>query len=139
MLDLMKRYPNDFVRKMATKQEASWHFGRLFLIGAIDQDQYNAAVYLETVTRTYLSMLARYGHVHAAQLDRSSGTPVEDLSSSAQKRMARAKKKYEEVYAVLDECEPKVKLAVVKTLNEDALTDITLLRRGLTVLSVFVQ
>ena len=139
LLELMSRYPNHLVRRMAVRQEASWHFGRLYLVGALDHDQYNAAVYLETVTKTYESMLARYGHVHAAQLDRSSGSSVEDLSASAQKKMARAKKNYEEVYGVLGECEGKVKEALLNTLRRDTISDLDMLRRGLTLLSVGVK
>jgi hypothetical protein len=60
---------------------------------------------------------------------------AEDLSKSAQKKFSNAKKKYDRVYAVLDQCGAEVKKAIVDALREDAPTDIALILRGLTVLS----
>ncbi|KKK69027.1 hypothetical protein LCGC14_2938160, partial [marine sediment metagenome] len=33
LLNLLETYPNQIIRRLATQQEAEWHYGRLYLIG----------------------------------------------------------------------------------------------------------
>ena len=94
LLDLLETYPNQMIRRLATQQEAEWHYGRLYLIGAITRDQYEAAAYLSKVTHAYEIMLRRYGHVRASGHEKFTSPTTEDLSKSAQKKFARIKKKY---------------------------------------------
>lgn len=138
LLKLLNSYPTQIVRGLATRSEASWHLGRLYLIGAIDKVQYDAAAHLDKVTRNYDSMIRRYGHVQAAKLERASGSSAEDLSLSAQKKCLKAKKRYEEVYGALEECGEEVKKEVINSLRDEKTVNLDLLRRGLTVISIFV-
>lgn len=135
LLDLLKSYPNQVVRGLAKRQEAEWHYGRLFLVGAITRTQYEAADYLDRVTRNYQMMIQRFGHVHAARFDKGSASTVEDLSKSARKRAEKVKKKYDEAYGILEACGDEVKLAIIAALRKDEKADLELIRRGLTVLS----
>ena len=104
LLNLLETYPNQIIRRLAMHQEAEWHFGRLYLIGAITRDQYEAAAYLSKVTHAYEIMLRRYGHVRASGHEKFTSSTAEDLSLSAQKKFARLKKKYDNVYSILKAC-----------------------------------
>ena len=104
LLDLLETYPSQMIRRLATQQEAEWHYGRLYLIGVITRDQYEAAEHLSKVTRNYETMLRRYGHVRASGHEKFTSTTAEDLSLSAQKKFARVKKKYDNVYDILKAC-----------------------------------
>ena len=138
LLDLLETYPNQMIRRLATQQEAEWHYGRLFLIGAITRHQYDAAANLSEVTHNYDIMLRRYGHVRASGHEKIVSSTTEDLSKSAQKKFARVKKKYDNVYNTLKACGKDVEMAVINTLRKDEKSDIELLRRGLTVLSTTI-
>ena len=138
LLDLLEIYPNQIIRRLATRQEAEWHYGRLYLIGAITRDQYEAANYLSKITRSYETMLVRHGHVGSSGYEKSASPSVEDLSLSAQKKFARVKKKYDNVYDILKACGKDVETAIINTLRKDEKCNIELLRRGLTVLSTTI-
>ena len=139
LLHLLEIYPNQIIRRLATQQEAEWHYGRLYLIGAITRDQYEAATYLSKITRNYETMLIRYGHARASGYEKFTSPTIEDLSLSAQKKFARVKKKYDNVYNILKACGKDVEMAVINTLRKDDKSDIELLRRGLTVLSTTID
>ena len=138
LLDLLETYPNQMIRRLATQQEAEWHYGRLYLIGAITRDQYEAAAYLSKVTHAYEIMLRRYGHVRASGHEKFTSPTTEDLSKSAQKKFARVKKKYDNVYNILKACGKDVEVAIINTLRKDEKSNIELLRRGLTILSTTI-
>ena len=139
LLNLLETYPNQIIRRLATQQEAEWHFGRLYLIGAITGDQYEAATYLSKVTRNYETMLRHYGHVGASGYEKFTSSTTEDLSLSAQKKFARVKKKYDNVYNILKACGKDVETAIINTLRKDDKSNIELLRHGLTVLSTTID
>lgn len=139
LLNLLEIYPNQIIRKLANQQEAEWHYGRLYLIGAITRDQYEAAAYLSKVTHGYEMMLKRYGHARASGYEKVTSPTTEDLSKSAQKKFARIKKKYDNVYSILKACGKDVEAAIINTLRKDEKSDIELLRRGLTVLSTTID
>ena len=139
LLGLIEIYPNQMIRRLAMRQEAEWHYGRLYLIGVITRDQYDAAANLSEVTHNYLIMLKRYGHVRASGHEKIVSSTSEDLSKSAQKKFAKVKKKYDDVYSVLKACGKDVETAVINTLRKDEKSDIELLRRGLTVLSTTIS
>lgn len=139
LLDLLETYPSQMIRRLATQQEAEWHYGRLFLVGVITRDQYEAAAYLSKVTRNYETMLRRYGHARASGYEKFTSPTIEDLSLSAQKKFARVKKKYDNVYNILKACGKDVEMAIINTLRKDEKSNIELLRRGLTVLSVTID
>lgn len=138
LLDLLEIYPNRIIRRLATQQEAGWHYGRLYLIGVLTRDQYEAANHLSKVTRSYDMMLRHYGHVRAAGYEKATSPGIEDLSLSAQKKFARVKKKYDIVYNILKACGKDVETAIINTLREDEKSNVELLRRGLTVLSTTI-
>ena len=138
LLDLLETYPNRMIRRLATQQEAEWHYGRLYLVGVITKDQYEAAEYLSKVTRSYELMLRRYGHVRASGHEKVTSSTAEDLSLSAQKKFARVKKKYDNVYDILKACGKDVEMAIINTLRKDEKSNIELLRNGLTVLSTTI-
>ncbi len=139
LLQLIEIYPNQMIRRLAMRQEAEWHFGRLYLIGVLTRDQYDAAANLSEVTHNYLIMLKRYGHVRASGHEKIATATSEDLSKSAQKKFAKVKKKYDDVYSILKACGTDVEMAVINTLHKDEKSDIELLRRGLTVLSTTIS
>ena len=135
LLDLLENYPSQMIRRLATRQEAEWHFGRLYLVGVITRDQYEAAEHLSKVTRNYETMLHRSSGVQASGHEKFGSPSTEDLSLSAQKKFAKVKKKYDIVYSILKACGKDVEKAIINTLRKDEKSDIELLRRGLTILS----
>ena len=120
---------------LASQQEANWTYGRLYLVGAIDKDQYEAAKHLDRVTRDYEVLVHKHGLVKASSYGSSSGATPEDLSKSAQKKFKKVQKKYDEVYALLDQCGKDVKAAILFTLKEDDIDNLEELKIGLTVLA----
>ncbi len=139
LLALLREYPNRVVRGLALQKEAGWQVGRLYLVGVLEHDQYKAAEHVERVTKAYEGMLVRHGQVRAANFAKTSGTPMEDLSQSAQKKMLRAKKLYDEVYGILKECGSDTEKAVLKAIKEDKITKLHLLKNGLTVLATLIR
>ena len=139
LLDLMERYPGQIVRGLALRNEAEWHYGRLYLVGAITKQQYEAATYLDKTTRAYRMMIRRYGHVQASKYEQGAGSTNEDLSDSVIKRCKKIKKRYDLVYGALKECGDKVEMAVTETLEKDISADLDLLRRGLSVIAAFIR
>lgn len=85
-------------------------------------------------------MLVRVTHVSAVDPASAGGTRTsgEDLSEEAQRRMAKARRDYDQMYDILGECPSLVREAVVGALERDALADLDLLRQGLDALSVVV-
>ncbi len=108
-------------------------------MGVLDHPQYQAAENLARITKTYEGMLQRYGHVKAANYGGTGGASPEDLSVSAQKKMEKAKRKYDEAYGVLHECGQATTKVVVDAMKEDKIGDLDLLRNGLTVLASFIR
>ena len=139
LVDLMQRYNGHLIRSLATKQDARWCYGMLYLIGVINDEQYEAAKELESRTKTYEGMLVRHGIVRASSYSKTSGSSAEDLSKGAQKKMKKAKGKYEGVYGVLKECGEEVQKAVLETLRKDKVSDINKIRRGLTAISLWIS
>ena len=137
IMHLLDSFPNKIVRGLAMRSEAEWHYGRLYLVGAITKDQYDAANSLDRITRSYRMMIKRYGHVKAAKHEASSGSTTEDLSLSAQNKMEKVQKKYNEMYGVLKECGEEIEKAIIDALEKDEQTDLELIRDGLTVLAAF--
>ena len=135
LLNLLRSYPNLVLHGLAKQPEAGWHFGRLYLVGVITQEQYDAAVYLDKVTRKYESLLRRYGHVGASSFEKVDNLSLEDLSLSAQKTFLRAKRKYEKAYDTLTQCGGNVKASIEAALRLDENADLTAIQRGLTVLA----
>ena len=135
LLDLIQSYPTQVIRGLAKQPEAEWMFGRLFLVGVISHLQYEAAKHLDRVTREYERMLRRYGNVHASGFTKSDTPSREDLSQSAEKRFAKAKRQYDGVYGILNQCEDNVKDAIITTLRKEEKTDIEAVQQGLTVLA----
>ena len=140
LAEVIRVYPGDVALGLAARDEAGWHFGRLYLIGAIDTHQYAAAQRLDWVTRRYRRMLVRVTHVSAVDPASAGGTRTsgEDLSEEAQRRMGKARRDYDQMYDILKDCPAGVREAVVGTLERDALTDLSMLRQGLDALSVVV-
>lgn len=135
-MDLLQTYPSQILRGLAKRPEAEWHFGRLYLVGALTGDQYEAACYLDRVTRTYEKMLMKYGHLRASNMERTGGASQEDLSQSAQKKYQRAKRRHDEIYTILAQCGTAVCTAIVDALRKETKTDLELIHRGLTVITV---
>ena len=140
LAECIRLYPRDVALGLAARDEAGWHFGRLYLIGAINMYQYAAAQRLDWVTRRYRRMLVRVGHVSAVDPSSVGGTGAsgEDLSEEAQRRMAKARRDYDQMYDILGDCPGQVREAVVGALERDALEDLDLLRQGLDALAVVV-
>ena len=129
-------YPTAVAMDLAHREEASWHFGRLYLVGAIDRYQYFAAQRLARVVWRYRRMLSRYSHASASDPGATGGKAgAEDLSEAAQRRFARAQRDYEQTMGILDGCSDLVREAVLAALERDEVTDLSLLQRGLTALT----
>ena len=130
-------YPTAIAMDLAHREEAGWHFGRLYLVGAIDRYQYYAAQRLARVVWRYRRMLSRYSHASASDPAGAIAKGVtEDLSEAAQRRFARARKDYDQVMGILDGCSDLVRGAVMAALERDEVADLSLLRQGLTALTV---
>lgn len=134
LLNLLRDYPNQVIRGLAQQPEAEWTFGRLYLVGVISQRQYEAAQYLDRVTRDYERLLRHHSNLQTGSVTKTDSPVMEDLSLSAQKKFARAKRRYDEVYELLTQCGNDVKKAVVATLRRDEIVDLNAVQRGLTVL-----
>lgn len=133
---VISQYPDLVARGLASRDEAAWEFGRLYLVGAITREQKDAADELDRVTKRYRRMLKRYGHLQAANLEQIGGRAAsENLSPQALNSFERAQKKYDEVYGRFNGCSEKSKEEVLKTLEEDTFTDLAALREGLDALT----
>jgi hypothetical protein len=137
LLSLLEKYNGHLIRNLAKQQDARWCYGMLYLIGVINHEQYQAVKRLEQETKVYESMLVRHGIVKGSNYQKTSGSSAEDLSKSAQKKMKKAKERYEGVYGVLKDCGDEIHKAVVDTLRNDRVSNIDLIRRGLTAISLW--
>jgi len=135
---LLNEHPSKIVRSLAKRSEAEWHIGRLYLVGVLSHNEYAAGAYIDQITRAYEAMIRRHGQLKAGSLEKTDTASPEDLSLSARKKFARLKRKHDEVYGVLSECGNDVNSAVVNALRKDDPVDISLLSRGLTVISVSI-
>ena len=82
-------------------------------------------------------MLSRYSHASASDPAGTGGKVVtEDLSEAAQRRFARARRDYDQVMGILGGCSGSVREAVLAALERDEVTDLSLLRQGLSALTV---
>lgn len=135
LAECIRLYPNDVAYGLASREEAGWHFGRLFLIGAIDKFQYIAAERLDQVTRRYKHLLNKYSLLKISNWESVGGASPEDLSPAASKRFEKVSKEYHIYQDALKECGPEVQQAVMEALDKDAMTDLVHLKRGLDIIS----
>ena len=131
----IRLYPNEVVYGLARHEEAGWHFGRLFLIGAIDKFQYIAAERLDQATRRYKHLLNKYSLMKISNWESFGGASPEDLSPAASRRFQKVSKEYHIYQDALKECGPEVQHAVMEALDKDTMTDLGHLKRGLDVIS----
>src|ERR1700733_1834897 len=75
---VLKELQPQIAEQLAKSPEAEWVFGRLFLLGLLNQPQLDAALRIDSVSRRYRSLLAPHGRVKGWRPEslRSSG---EDL------------------------------------------------------------
>lgn len=132
---IISAYPQDIAYGLARKDEAGWHFGRLYLVGAIDLQQYSASKDFDRTVRQYKRMLHRYPDAFARNYEHVGGGSSEDLSEPVLKRCVNAYERFFDLYNKLDECGLEVKDALFAALEKDAIIDLELLRRGLDALS----
>ena len=133
--ECLRLYPQEVALGLAKRDEAGWAFGRLFLVGAIDAEQYEAAKRLDRVVRQYKYMFHRHGLVAAMNLDMmmtgTLGISTEDLSETAIRECEKACDAYIVSYNRLGKCGLDVRKAILTALDKDLITDLHLLRRGL--------
>ena len=135
LAECIRLYPNEVAYGLSRHEEAGWHFGRLFLIGAIDKFQYIAAERLDQVTRRYKHLLNKYSLMKISNWESVGGASPEDLSPAASKRFQKVSKEYHIYQDALKECGPEVQYAVMEALDKDTMTDLGHLKRGLDVIS----
>lgn len=138
LIKCIKLYPEGVALSLAERDEAGWHFGRLYLVGAIDRHQKWAAERLDRTVSTYRRLLNRHSIVKSntgqalnKMLSSSKGSGSEDLSPQAEKRFRKAEEEYDKVIGVLDDRGEKVKEAIMRALEYDEITDLDLIREGL--------
>lgn len=135
LAQVIKLYPNEVARGLAERPDAGWHFGRLYLVGAIDGVQRDAARKLDRVAREYQKTLHRYSSLRALDPMKVGGHSAEDLSPAAEKRFLRIKEQYDWMLERLTKQGEDVKTAVMDALKKDEVTDLALIRKGLDALS----
>lgn len=129
----LRNYPEDLARKLSASSHAGWPFGRLFLIGAISLEQYEAAQLLDRTVSKYRVLLNTYSSVRTTNYgQRVSGSSVEDLSPAAQEAFRRAKEAHDRAIKSLMDAGSDVHRSVVSLLEDTGhLPALYLIRRGL--------
>jgi hypothetical protein len=118
-------------RTLAFAPESEWIFGRLFLVGLLNQSQYDVALRLDTTLRRYRHLLAPHGRVKGWRPESLRGGGGEDLSPEAQKKMMEARREYEKMYGVLKRCGRDVVSNLFNMLESDELGDLQAVYIGL--------
>jgi len=134
--ECLRLYPDQIALSLARHPEASWVFGRLYLIGVLSRHQYEVAVKLDRVVRRYRRLLAPHGKIKGFNPDALAAIArsAEDLSPEAQRRMLQAKQDYEGLYHALSQQGKDVVDAVITALDKDKPTDLHCIRKGLNAL-----
>jgi hypothetical protein len=128
-------YPDQLALGLARQEEAGWCFGRLYLVGAIDMQQYGAAKRLDRVVSRYKRDLHRHGLIKTSTYDFFvGGGPPEDLSDVAVSLSDRISQDYMALCRKLDRCGDGVRQIVFEVLEQDILRDLMMLRNGLNAL-----
>ena len=135
LAEIIAAYPQQIALGLAGREDAGWLFGRLYLVGAIDQDQKSAAEKLSKAVVTYRRLFHKHYGPKMSVVDpdvlRANGRSGEDLSAAAEKAFERASKEYERNMGLLRVCGHQVKQAVMVALDSDTLSDLNFIRRGL--------
>ena len=134
--DIIREYPDQIARGLAEREEASWLFGCLYLVGAISRDQLSTAERLDKATRSYLRCLKKYGHLVASDPSHIPSSSHEDLSKGAERHFRRVKEQYEGLHEILADCGEDVLKAIEDALRKETLTDLKLVSRGLTAIAI---
>lgn len=136
LAEIISAYPQQIAMGLASRDEASWLFGRLYLVGAIDHDQKSAAERLAKAVVTYRRLFHRHYGAKMSVVDpviiRSSRG--EDLSPSAEKAFERASRDYDRNMSVLRSCGYEIEEAVMAALDNDCLSNLSLICDGLNAL-----
>ena len=134
--EIIRQYPDQIARGLAEREEASWLFGCLYLVGAISRDQLSTAEQLDKVTRSFLRCLKKYGHLVASDPSHIPTSSHEDLSKRAEGHFRRVKEQYEGLHEILEDCGEGVVKAIEDVLRKETLTDLRLVRKGLTAIAI---
>jgi hypothetical protein len=136
--EIISAYPQQIALGLANRDDASWIFGRLYLVGALDYDQKAAAERLNFAVATYRRLLHRY---HGPKLSNPNldiplidGGREEDLSPAAEKRFEKARREYDRHMEILHACGQNVEEAVMNALEKDVLVSLALVCQGLNAL-----
>lgn len=142
LAQIIATYPQQIALGLATREDAGWVFGRLYLVGAIDYDQKAAAERLSRAVATYRRLLHKLGPRVMRAVTTPEG-PVfegrsspsrEDLSPAAERQFEKAKKEYDRHLSILRACGEEVEYAVLRTLETDVLKDLSRIQTGLNAL-----
>lgn len=133
--EIITAYPQHIALGLASRDEAGWIFGRLYLVGVINVEQRIAAEALLRISTLYKKMLNRYYGSHTSnsfgEIVRVDGKSEEDLSELAEKRFEKVRREYNRVITLLRESGDHVSRAVLIALETDSPTDLLLIRKGL--------
>ncbi len=124
-------------RDLAMQQFAGTIFGRLYMIGAIDNHERIAGEKLVTTLKQYRQGMSRFSVVRAANYEHVGGgsASTEDLSAAALKRFKRIQKKHDRLRWLLKWCGADIEKAVMSAADDDILGNATFIKRGLQVIS----
>lgn len=119
---IISKYPECIVRKLARRKEASWLFGRLYLLGAISQNQFKVAERLDLIIRNYRRIFGRFVNQPGA-IDYSAvgGDTIEDLTDSALKKASRAQREYDRAMRAISRAGDDAKQAIIIGYDKDKL------------------
>ena len=130
---LVSRYPDKFAAPLAKDGDASWHIGRLFMVGAITEAQRDAADRYRRAIRAYQSVLGAPRTPHALDMDRLSGI-VPEADDAHTRRFKRAKRAYDRYHQALAQHGYSMIRAMTRALADEDI-DINILRLGLDALA----
>ncbi len=131
ILKCLQLYPLAVSKGLAKNPEANWLFGCLYLVGALNRNQYDACDRLDRITRRYRALLMPHTRIRGFNPEFVQGNTGEDLSPLASARLQKATEQYVVYYTTLKAAGTGVVEAIFKTLDKDLPTDLDLIRLGL--------
>ncbi len=128
-------FHTEVARSLAVNPEAEWIFGRLYLLGLLNDEQYAAAMRIDNLLKRYRSLLAPHGRIRAWRPENLRATR-ENLSPEEMKRMLVVRAEYEKMFSVLKQAGPAVVNCVFTMIDTDVAGELSLVYKGLNAMLV---
>ena len=137
LLRVLNAYPDvKLLSGLAKCRDAEWHFGRLYLIGAITKTQLESASQAASVIEAYNKSIYPGGEPSSVDYAKVGRSSTEDISKRAENKQLQLKRKVQRVLRILHENEDHVRSAFFQALQGDLKVPLKHLREALDSLSM---